>query len=581
MRARRFTRADRLLIRVGFRAPGWAVLLLAGMCAAAASSLLVPASLGTVVNTVITHRDATPATVRLAAILLAGALGSLAAGFAGPSILARSTAWLGRRLFGHVISLGMRGQADFPPGDMTSRLLDNIPAATDAALSALEIAMSLVTSLGAVAALWLTDWLLGVVFLVAAGPAVMMTRSSMRGAQDIFLRYQRAQGRIASGLSEALAGIRTIQSSGTTGLEVGRILRPLPELAAAGAAMWGVWRRVTWRASLCFALMELAVLATAGWEVAAGRLSPGGWLAAAGYTTLALGVFGSIDAIMGIAHSRAAAVRVTEVLETPPAGPGNGTARLGAGGGDLTFRHVTVRSGARRILDGLDLHIPAGVTVAVVGRSGTGKTTLAALVGRLTDPDEGDVLLDGTPVSCLLPAELHRGVAYAFAEPACLGKTVADDIGYGSPPVARADIERAARLARAHDFIARLPGGYDTPMAQAPLSGGERQRLGIARAFLRAARVLVLDDATSSLDTATEAQVNGAIQELRAAQTTLIVAHRAGTAAHADAVIWLDDGRVRGMAPHRDLWRDPAYRAVFCGDNAAERADAAGDPDER
>ena len=383
MRARRFTRADRLLIRVGFRAPGWAVLLLAGMCAAAASSLLVPASLGTVVNTVITHRDATPATVRLAAILLAGALGSLAAGFAGPSILARSTAWLGRRLFGHVISLGMRGQADFPPGDMTSRLLDNIPAATDAALSALEIAMSLVTSLGAVAALWLTDWLLGVVFLVAAGPAVMMTRSSMRGAQDIFLRYQRAQGRIASGLSEALAGIRTIQSSGTTGLEVGRILRPLPELAAAGAAMWGVWRRVTWRASLCFALMELAVLATAGWEVAAGRLSPGGWLAAAGYTTLALGVFGSIDAIMGIAHSRAAAVRVTEVLETPPAGPGNGTARLGAGGGDLTFRHVTVRSGARRILDGLDLHIPAGVTVAVVGRSGTGKTTLAALVGRL------------------------------------------------------------------------------------------------------------------------------------------------------------------------------------------------------
>jgi ATP-binding cassette subfamily B protein len=563
MRASRLTSADRLLVRTGLTAPGWALLLVAGMCVTTATSLLVPASLATVTNAVIAHRPAAMATGRLAAILIAGALGSLAVGVAAPTSLAGGTAWLGHRLVRHMISLGERGLAEFPPGDMTSRLLDNVPAAANAGPSALEIAFNLVTSLGAVAALWLTDWVLGAVFLFAAGPAIMILRASVRAAPEMFLRYARAQGRIAARLSEALDGIRTIASSGTIGLEVDRVLRPLPDLAAAGRATWRVQQRVAWRASLCFALMELAVLATAGWQVAAGKLSAGQWLAAAGYTTLALGVFGTIDSLMGIAHSRAAAVRVAEILDTRPAGRRTGTARLGRGAGRLVFRRVTVRSGDHLVLDGVDLDIPAGVTVAVVGPSGTGKTTLAALVGRLAEPDEGEVLLDGTAVSDFHPSELRRSVAYAFARPASLGKTVADDIAYGSRLVARTDVERAARMARAHDFIRRLPDGYDTPMADTPLSGGERQRLGIARAIAADARVLVLDDATSSLDTATEVQVNDAIRELRAGRTTLIVAHRAGTAARADTVVWLHEGRVRGMAPHERLWRDPAYRAVF------------------
>jgi ATP-binding cassette subfamily B protein len=540
------------------------------MCVMTATSLLVPVSLASATNAVIAHRDAVMAIGRLAAILIVGALGSLAVGVAEPTSLAGGTAWLGHRLLRHMISLGERGLAEFPPGDMTSRLLDNVPAAANAGPSALEIALNLVTSLGAVAALWLTDWVLGAVFLFAAGPAIIMMRASVRAAPEMFLRYARAQGRIAARLSEALDGIRTIASSGTIGLEVDRVLRPLPELAAAGRATWRVQQRVAWRASLCFALMELAVLATAGWQVAAGKLSAGQWLAAAGYTTLALGVFGTIDSLMGIAHSRAAAVRIAEILDTRPARRRTGTARLGSGAGQLVFRRVTVRSGDHLVLDGVDLDIPAGVTAAVVGPSGTGKTTLAALVGRLAEPDEGEVLLDGTAVSDLLPSELRRGVAYAFARPAGLGKTVADDIGYGSRLIARTGIERAARMARAHDFIRRLPDGYDTPMADTPLSGGERQRLGIARAIAADARVLILDDATSSLDTATEAQVNDAIRELRAGRTTLIVAHRAGTAARADTVVWLHEGRVREMAPHERLWRDPAYRAIFSSEAPLE-----------
>jgi ATP-binding cassette subfamily B protein len=563
---RTLSQADRLLIRVCVRTPGWGLVLVTGMCTATAASLLTPASLTVVANAVVAHTDTGPATVRLAAVLLGGALGSLAAALAAPVILARSSAWLGHRLFRHMICLGMRGQQQFPAGDMTSRLLDGTQATAGVTLNALEVVMSLVTSLAAVTALWLVNWLLGAVFLLAAGPVIVVTQSSMRGMPGLYLRYQQAQGRIAARLTEALNGIRTIQSSGTIDREVERILRPLPELAAAGRETWAAQRRVTWRCGLCFALMELAVLTTAGWQIAIGRLSPGAWLAAAGYTTLALGVFTSIDAVMEIAHSRAGAVRVSEVLETRPVGPPGGTASLGAGRGCLTLRQVTVRSGGHLVLNGLNLHIPAGLTVAVVGRSGTGKSTLVATLGRLTEPDEGEILLDGIPVTSLAPAGLRRAVAYAFARPASLGTTIADDIGYGALPVARADIERAARMAGAGDFIRRLPGGYDTPLDQAPLSGGERQRLGIARALVRRARVLVLDDATSSLDTATEARINSALQELRAAQTTIIVAHRAATAARADAVVWLDDGRVRSMAPHEQLWRDPAYRAIFCGD---------------
>lgn len=570
------TRGDRVLIRVCLGAPGYALLLLLGMSATMASSLLVPASLATVTNAILTHAAAARPAVRLVSLLVVGSLGTLAASFAGAALFCHNASWLGRRLLRHAISLGPRGQEEFPPGDMTSRLLDNVPTAAQAGVNALEIGFSFLTSLGAVTALWLTDWWLGAVFLVSAVPVVLVARPSMRGASDAFLEYQRAQGQLASRLGEALGGIRTIQSSGTTGREVERILRPLPALAAAGRRTWAVQRRIAWRSSLCFALMELTVLGTAGWLVSAGRLSPGAWLAAAGYTTLALGIFQSIDAVMAIAHARAAATRVAEVLDAP-APRAAGTARLTGSRGHLAFRDVTVRSGDHLLLDGVDLCVPAGSTAAIVGRSGTGKTTLAALVGRLAEPDEGDVLLDGAAVSSLRPDDLHRAVAYAFAQPACLGKTVAEDIGYGPRPLARTAIEAAARMARAHDFIKRLPHGYDTPMAGTQLSGGERQRLGIARAIAADARVLVLDDATSSLDTATEAQVNEALQELRADKTTLVVAHRAGTAARADTVIWLDGGRVRAMGPHHQLWADPDYRAVF-GVQAQEDMASRGGP---
>jgi ATP-binding cassette subfamily B protein len=208
--------------------------------------------------------------------------------------------------------------------------------------------------------------------------------------------------------------------------------------------------------------------------------------------------------------------------------------------------------------------VPGGATVAVVGPSGAGKSTLAAVSGRLLDPDEGDVTLDGVPLRQLPHDTLRRSIGHAFARPVLVGDTVGSAIALGLAAPAPQRVRAAARAARVDAVVDRLPAGYDTRLADAPLSGGEAQRLGVARA-LGAQRLLVLDDATSSLDTVTEYEVGQALIEAADRRTRLVITHRAGTAARADLVAWLDRGRLRGYGPHDVLWHDPGYRALFAG----------------
>jgi ATP-binding cassette subfamily B protein len=205
--------------------------------------------------------------------------------------------------------------------------------------------------------------------------------------------------------------------------------------------------------------------------------------------------------------------------------------------------------------------------VAVVGPSGAGKSVLAAVATRLRDPDRGTVLLDGVPLTELSHAALRTAVGYASERPVLVGRTVAEAIGAGRDPQR---LRAAAVATRAHDFVSRLPAGYDTPLTRAPLSGGEAQRLGLARAW-PAERLLILDDATSSLDMVTELQIARTLTGDRR-RTRLIITHRAVTAAGADLVVWLDGGRIRDIGPHTRLWRQPAYRAVFGVDAPAGSA---------
>ncbi|WP_131737164.1 ABC transporter ATP-binding protein [Actinomadura roseirufa] len=500
----------------------------------------------------------------LAVALAVAALADAAEDLAGAYCGSRITAWLRHRLVGRVLTLGVPGQRRFPAGDVLSRLTENAAAPATFPVLLLSAAAALVTAAGAVLGLALIDPWLAVALLAGVPPMAAAMRVFVARAAEPFARYQRAQAAVATRLLDARQGARTIRASGTTAVEAARVLAPLPELRAAGHRTWEVQGRMAWRLALLAPLVQVLVVGVAGTRLAAGAITTGDLVAAASFTALAVGSAGLFDVVVALLNCQVGAGRVEEILAAAPAvAPPPHPVPLPDGPGRLRLRDVTVRVGGRTVLDHLDLDVPAGASVALVGASGVGKSVLVALIGRLLDPTQGRVELDGTPVAAVAPPDLRRAVAYAFERPAPLGATVHDTIAYARPDATREEVRRAARAAAADTFVQALPDGYDTPLDRAPLSGGEAQRLGLARAALTDARILVLDDATSSLDTATEVHVTRALQRILAGRTSLVVARRPATAARADLVAWLDAGRVRALGPHADLWSDPGYRAVF------------------
>ena len=209
----------------------------------------------------------------------------------------------------------------------------------------------------------------------------------------------------------------------------------------------------------------------------------------------------------------------------------------------------------RAVLEGIDLEVRAGETVALVGATGAGKSTLVSLVPRFFDPWEGRVLVNGVDVRRATLASLRAEIGLVLQEPFLLPLTVAENIAYGRPGASREEIEAAARAANAHAFIVELPEGYATVIGErgATLSGGERQRLSIARALLKNAPILILDEPTSSLDAATERSVMEALERLMTGRTTLIIAHRLSTVRRADRIVVLDRGRIVESGSHDEL----------------------------
>ncbi|MFJ9722155.1 ABC transporter ATP-binding protein [Streptomyces sp. NPDC101209] len=540
--------------------------------ASTGAGLLLPAALGRTLDLLLAHAPATHWVLCCAAlILLIALLDSMDTVLTG-TVDARTTAWLRRRLTGHVLALGPRATDRFGPGDLVARLVGNAAQSGTAPAARAALLAALAGPVGGVVALALVDPWLAAVLLAGAPVLTLLLRAFARDTTRCVADYQRVQGRIAGALSEAVDGHRTVRAAGTADKETARILRPLPELSRAGHRMWRVQGRAAGQASAVAPLLQLGVVAVAGVLLLRHRLTVGEVLAASRYAVLATGVGVLVGQLASLARARAATDRLAEVLTQAP--PVHGDRRLPAGPGRLEFRAVTARRGERTVLDGLGLVVPGGTTLAVVGGSGSGKSLLAALAGRLTDPDAGEVLLDGVPLRELSHDELRRAVGYAFERPALLGTTIEDAIALGPSAPSPARVREAARTAHADEFVRRLPQGYGTRCADAPRSGGESQRLGLARAFAHGGRLLVLDDALSSLDTVTEARIAQALSAHGSGGTRLLIAHRAATAARADAVAWLDGGRVRAVGRHAELWREAEYRAVF-GDGSGETADEA------
>lgn len=317
------------------------------------------------------------------------------------------------------------------------------------------------------------------------------------------------------------------------------------------------------------ALGTVAVLVIGGIRVVDGAVSIGEFVSFTQYLAvmvLPLMITGWFFA--NLPRSAAAATRIDELIETDPdvrepAHP----RRLAEGQGEIRFDAVRFRyPGGSEILSGVDLVIPGGTSVGLVGATGAGKTTLAHLIPRFYDVTGGSVSIDGVDVREIQLEQLRNEVAVVFQETFLFSASIEDNIRVGDPSASDEQVRSAARLARAHDFICQLPEAYRTIVGErgATLSGGQRQRVSLARGVIRDPRVLVLDDATSSVDAVVEAEIQAALRQVMAGRTTVIVAHRTSTLSLVDNVAFIEDGSIIAFGPHATLLEDvPRYSEVL------------------
>ena len=310
------------------------------------------------------------------------------------------------------------------------------------------------------------------------------------------------------------------------------------------------------------------VLLIGGRQVISGGLTLGEFTAFYTYLAMLMGPMRMLGMSLGMAQRAVASGnRLFEIIDreprvtSPPRAPA-----LPDGPGSVSFREVTLRyDAAGPSLDRVSLDVPAGRTVALVGPTGSGKTSLVALIARLYDPSEGEVRVDGADVRSVDVASLRRQIAFVADDSFLFSATVGENIAYARPDATREEIEAAARRAQAHDFIAALPDGYDTVVGERglTLSGGQRQRVAIARALIAEPRILILDDATSSVDARTEEAIKRGLREVMEGRTTFVVAHRLSTVSLADEIVVMDGGRIVDRGRHEDLLeRCPLYAEI-------------------
>ncbi|MFF8561375.1 ATP-binding cassette domain-containing protein [Streptomyces albidoflavus] len=551
----------RLLREAVRRGRGPAALVLAATALGAAAAVTLPLALGRAVDLLIARADAGSWVLLCTALIATEVATDALVARTGGRTGAATTAWLRRR--------ALAGFLAAPPAATTgtglpTRLTANALDAGTAPVAAATAAAAGLAPLGGLAGLFLVDPWAGAAFVCGVPLLLLILRALLRDGRAALTTYQEEQGRMARLLTGALSGAATIAAAGTVRAEERRVVAPLAGMRAAGERTWRVQGRAAGLSGVLMPLLVAAVLAVGGVRLVAGHLTPGDLLALSRYAVLAAGAGALAGALNGWVRAKAGTARVETVTALPPAP--HGTRDLPPhGDGTLALHGVHVTRDGVPLLDSVTLTLPGGTTTALVGPSGSGKSLLAAVAGRLTDPDQGTVLLDGTDLRTLSADALRHAVAYAFERPALFGATIADAVACG--PLPEPELRRALRRAAADTFTDRLPHGPRTPLPEAPLSGGELQRLGLARAFTRPTRLLILDDATSSLDTVTAHLVARALTDTPG--TRLTITHRLTTAAQSDQVVWLDGGRIRGTGPHSVLWRDPAYRAVFAAGTGA------------
>jgi ATP-binding cassette, subfamily B, bacterial len=393
---------------------------------------------------------------------------------------------------------------------------------------------------------------------------------------------QEQTAELASVVEESVAGVRVVKGFGAEQVQLGRLRKESADVF--GMAMAAARIRSTFLPAIEIlpGLGQIAVLAYGGHLVLDGELTIGTLIMFNFYVILLVNPLRMLGQIIAQAERAAtSADRVQQVLAVTPAIAGPPAPRelppRGPGRGDIQLSGVSFGyggPGSARVLDGLDLHVAGGQSLALVGETGCGKSTVAKLIARFYDADQGSVKIDGCDVRELAVPALRSQIGFVFEDTFLFSDTVTANIAFARPEAPAAEVERAARLAGAHDFISELPEGYGTLLGERgfSLSGGQRQRIAIARAILADPRVLILDDATSAVDPEKEHEIRAAMAEVMRGRTTIVIAHRPVTIALADRVVLLQHGRIAAQGTHQDLLaRHPGYRRVLAAvDEAAE-----------
>ena len=425
----------------------------------------------------------------------------------------------------------------------------------------------ILTIVAVTAILFVYDWELALIALAITPVLVAVAYLYSRASHPILKDVQQRLADMTTVAEESIVGVNVVKAFAQERREEAKFEGRSE--AVFDQSLRATRQRAFYVPVLSFLplLTQGAVLLAGGHRVVSGNLSLGAFIAFNVYVLMLVMPLRMLGMWIGQAQRAAASgERIFEILDEPEEVADSPDATsLPPGDGRLRFESVTFGYDPERpVLKDIDLDIEPGTTVALIGHTGSGKTTLTALVPRFYDVQHGRVLMDGADVRNVRLADLRRAIGIVSQDPFLFSATVRENIAFGAPGAGEEEIERAARMAQADEFIVELPEGYDTVIGERgiTLSGGQRQRLAIARAILVDPRVLVLDDATASVDATTEARIRLGLREAMRGRTTLIVAHRLSTISLADEIVVLDHGRVSARGTREELAEDPVLRDI-------------------
>lgn len=418
-----------------------------------------------------------------------------------------------------------------------------------------------IVSVGAV--LFVLEWRLALIALAITPLIVAVAYRYSHVSHPVLREVQQRLGEVATVTEESIVGVHVVKAFAQEDRRQARFER------ASGGVFEQTVRAFRQRAVYVPLLAFLPMLAQAAVLLAAGRMVVDGTLTLGGFfqfnllLAMLIVPLRSLGMWVGQAQrATASGERIFEVMDEPEGVEDRpGAAELPPGPGAIRFEGVGFGYAAGRpVLEGIDLDVAVGRTVALIGHTGSGKTTLAALVPRFYDATEGRILVDGTDVRDVTRRSLRREIGVISQDPFLFSATVRENIAFGVLDATDAQVERAARAAQAHEFVEELPHGYDTLIGERgiTLSGGQRQRLAIARALVIDPRILILDDATASVDATTEARIRAGLAEATRGRTTIIIAHRLSTIALADEIVVLEQGRVAARGTQEELLQTSA-----------------------